>query len=215
MANPAVGPIVPETETDRLRMALAEAEADLQRQAAALSRLQGELMASRLEVSGAREETVQFRGMLQRAEAAATRAASSAHARIVDLEADAIGRDAELTRLHAAITTLQAEIRAVRAGMDLLRASFSWRISAPVRVGGRVIRGIRTTLMRGIAATRPALRHTALRSEAPLPPPPPVPPPNDRAVRAIVQPAPLANSLPAAAEGVVTLDALYQLSRAL
>jgi hypothetical protein len=196
-------------------MALAEAEADLQRHDAALLRLQGELMASRLEVSGAREETVQFRGMLHRAEEAAATAASAAHARIVSLEADAIGRDAEIIRLHAAITTLQAEIHAIRAGMDLLRASFSWRISAPVRAVGGVIRAIRSTLVRGIGATRPGLRHAVLPSGVPPPLPLPLPAPADRAARAIVQPAPLADPHPAAEEGVVTLDALYQLSRAI
>jgi hypothetical protein len=211
MADPAAA-WPPDTETDRLRRALAEAEAELQRHGAALAKLQGELMASRLEVSGAREETVQLRGMLRRAEANLRKAEASAsadQARIASLEADAIGRNAEIMGLQAEIGRLQAETRALRTGMDVLHASLSWRISAPVRLAGRVMRRI----------LRPAIRRAAvsLRAASPPPspsaPPPaaPLPAPADLPPRAILQ----ADPRPAATEGVVTLDALYQLSRSL
>jgi hypothetical protein len=179
----AVPPLQAETEADRLRIALSEVEADLRRYKAAVSKLQDALMVARHEVAGARGETVQFKAMLERAQAVAP----AALARIAILETEAIGRDAEIMRL-------QVETQALRAGIDVLRASFSWRISAPVRVAGGLIRALRP---------RRSRRASAEAEPAPAPPAP--------------LPAPVFNAAPqvGAAEGVVTLDALYQLSRTL
>jgi hypothetical protein len=133
MASSSAPPFEAETETGRL---LADAQADLQRHEVALAKLQGELMASRLEVSGARGETVQFQGFLRRAEAQA----AAAHAHIEELRAHAASREAEIARLHADISTLHAGMAVLRADGDALRASLSWRITSPLRRTVRLLR---------------------------------------------------------------------------
>jgi hypothetical protein len=208
MADPAALILEEETEIDRLRMALADALADLQRRDAALLRLQGELMASRLEVARARRETVQFQGLLRRAEEAGA-AQATAHARAGLESATA---NAEITQLHAVIATLQAETSALRTGMDLLRASASWRISAPVRVVGRLMRGVRR-VARGVPW---AIRRPLLPRTAPLPQSlEALPNPADPNQGAILQTGPFVEHPAGDAEGIVTLNALYQLSRSL
>ena len=211
MPEPAAWMLEEETETDRLRMALAEARADLQRRDAALLRLQGELMASRLEVAGARGETVQFQGMLRRSqEAEATTAQAwaeleSANSEIAQLHAD-------VAALQSVIATLQAEIVVLRGGMDLLRASASWRMSAPIRLAGRLMRRIRAAGLRLLRANR----RTIPRQAAPVAQPPAaLPSLGDPNARAIFQAAPFADHPAGEAEGVVTLDGLYHLSRSL
>jgi hypothetical protein len=197
MASPTARVLEAETETDRL----AQAEAD----SATFSKLQGELMASGLEVSGAPEETVRFQGLLRRAKEAL------ANARVSNLEAGAARRDAEIVTLQALITLLRAKT---------LRASLSWCISAPVRVVGRLIRDF--------VATRPGLHYAIRRLAAFLrraeatasPPPAPAPPgllpgPLDSNACSIFQGAPLLELPPDEAEGVVTLGMLYHLSRSL
>jgi hypothetical protein len=200
MADRAAWMLEDETETDRLRMTLAEAHADLQRRDAALLKLQRELMVSRREVAGAREETVQFQGMLRRAEEAVAR-----------LEA-AGDRNAEITELHAVIATLQTETSALRASMDLLHASASWRISAPVRVVGRLMRRARTVAS-GFIRT---IRHGRPQQSAPSVEPRTISTsPGDPNEGAIFRAEPLVEHPSGAAKDVVTLDVLYHLSRSL
>jgi hypothetical protein len=215
MANPTPWILEEETETDRLRTALAESRTDLQQRDAALLKLQGELMASRLEVAGARGETVQFQGLLRRAEEAAASAAQA----IARLESAAASRDTEIAQLHAiiatlqaVIATLQAETSALRAGMDLLRASVSWRISVPVRVAGRLMRGIRTAGSRLLRA----IQHAPRLQTAPVAQPAvALPRPGDPDAGAIFQAAPFVEHPVGEAESIVTLDTLYHLSRSL
>jgi hypothetical protein len=201
MASPGAGHLAAETETDRLNTALAQAQAELQRQSAALAKLQGELMASRLEVSGARAETVQFQGFLSRAEAEA----GLAYAQIMALKAH-VARDA------AEIVALRTGLNRIEAERDALRASFSWRISVPIRVAGGLARRARR------AAMRSGTRVTAIEPQpTPAPdgrqsPPPPVDPNAPYIFRpAIFKPGPVPSGAPA----VVTLDELYKLSRSL
>jgi hypothetical protein len=195
-----------ETEAERQRRALAAVEADLEQHRAALSKLQRELMASRLEVSDARGETVQFQVMLRRAQEEAAKL-DTAHRGLAS-------RDAEIMRLHSVIASLQGETLALKTGMDILRSSFSWRISAPVRVVGRLIRAI--------VARRSSLRQVLRRPPAPLDgarsaadAPATLPGPVDPNARAMFQATALAELRPGEAEGVVTLDALFHLSRSL
>jgi hypothetical protein len=200
MTDPNAWMLEEETKTDRLRTMLAEARADLQRRDAALLKLQGELMASRLEVAAAREETMQFQGMLRRAEEAAARLEATGH------------RNAELTELHAVIATLRAETSALRVGMDLMHASASWRISAPVRVVGRLMRRARTVAS-GFIRT---IRHARPHQSAPSVEPRAISTsPGDPNEGAIFRAKPLVEHPSGAAESVVTLDALYHLSRSL
>ena len=215
MADATTWIVEEQTETDHLRTTLAEAHTDLQRRDAALLKLQGELMASRLEVAGARSETVQFQGLLRRAEEAAASAAQAC----ARLESATASRDSEIAQLHgviatlqAVVTTLEAETSALRAGMDLLRASVSWRISAPVRVAGRLIRSIRTATARLPRAIRHMPRHqTAPVEQLPVA----LPSPSDPNARAIFRAAPFGEHPSGEAEGLVTLDELYHLSRSL
>ena len=149
MANPAALPLESETEAGRLQRALTDAQTDLQRHSGTLSKLQGELMASRLEVSGIRAETVQYQGFLRRAEmqiaAAHVHAANleteiaRLHAHIEELRAHAGNRDGEIVRLHAHIATLQNEVGQLRTYGDAVRASTSWRITQPLRVVVRLL----------------------------------------------------------------------------
>jgi hypothetical protein len=202
MTNPSTSPLEAETEADRLRFALTESEADLRRHGTVLKRLQGEVMASHLEVAGARSETVQFQGMLRRAE----EDAAAAHRRVAALEA-------EIARQNAAIAALHAEVVPLRTATDLMRASLSWRISAPVRVFGRLARVLlvrQPVLRRAIQKLRgrPQLAPPLTPSPPPAAPPPPRADPN---ARYIFQPAPSSDD----GTGVVTLDTLYHLSRSL
>jgi hypothetical protein len=194
-----------ETETDRLRRTLAESHADLQRRDAALLKLQRELMVSRREVAGAREETVQFQGMLRRAEAAAAVAMETC----TGLEAAAASRTAEIAQLQTVITTLQGEASALRASMHLVYASASWRMSAPVRVVGQLMRSVRNA-----AGLRRAIRGASPHQTPPLSPAA-LPSPADPNIVAIFQAAPFVEPPSGEGEGVVTLDALYRLSRSL
>ncbi len=104
-----------DTENARLRAALADARLDLERHHNCLAKLQGELMAARLEIAGARGETVQFRGMVERAEAAT---------RI---------EQAQLIALRPAFAALETELGLVRAELAALRGSLSWRMTEPLR----------------------------------------------------------------------------------
>ena len=90
-------------------------------------------MASRLEVAGARGETVQFQGFLRRAEAQAI----ADHAHIADLRAHAATREAEIVRLQA---DMGARMAALQSEIDALRRSTFWRISAPARAAVRLLR---------------------------------------------------------------------------
>jgi hypothetical protein len=204
MADPTAWILEEETETDRLRTALAEARADLQRRDMALLKLQSELMASRLEVAGAREEMVQYQGLLCRMEEPA------AHAR-VGLES-AVSRNAEITQLRAVIATLQAETLALRAGIDIMRASASWRISAPVRMVGRLTRGFREAALGLLRAIQPVHRHKpALLAQRATT----LPNPGEPHKGTLFQASPFVKNSSGQAEGVVTLEVLYHLSRSL
>ena len=104
-----------ETELDRVRRTLADARADLQRHDAALSRLQADLLASRLEVASARTETVNYQTYLRASQAAV----EAAHAHLAELRAAAVEREAEIARLHAA----RAPIPAARVAAVLRSAA--------------------------------------------------------------------------------------------
>jgi hypothetical protein len=96
--------------------------------------------------------------------------------------------------------------------MDLLRASASWRISAPVRVAGRLIRGIRKAAL-GLSRV---IRSPSPDQTPPLArPPAALPSPRDPNEGAIFQATPFVERLSSEAEGVVTLETLYHLSRSL
>ena len=180
-----------ETEIDRLQTVLIDARDDLQRHGAALAKLQGELAASRLEVSGARGETVQFHGFFLRAEAQAAEAKAQAE----ELRAHAARLQAEIARLHDAAAALRAEVAA-------LRASFSWRVTRPMRAASWRARGLRRRvggLLRLAAEPAP---------DPALPSPPRPVDPNEPY---LFKPAPA----PDDGRGIVTLDGLYHLSRSL
>jgi chromosome segregation ATPase len=104
-----------DTENARLQAALADARADLERHHSGLAKLQGELMAARLEIAGARGETVQFRGMVERAEAAT---------RIEQVQ---------LIALRPELAELERKLGSVQAELAALRGSLSWRMTAPLR----------------------------------------------------------------------------------
>jgi hypothetical protein len=174
-----------ETETGRLTRALAQAQA--------------ELMASRLEVSGTRAETVHFKGFLRRAEADI--AAAQANSAVLE------GEIASLKAQATEIAALRTSLGHVQAERDALRASFSWRISAPVRLVGGWLRRARP-------ATRP---NGAAPEPPPMPAPaaPPADPPADPNAPYIFRPMPVPSDPPSGTTPVVTLDELHQLSRSL
>jgi hypothetical protein len=129
--------------------------------------------------------------------------------RITELEPRVIAREAEIVRLKSVNAELQTETMALRAAVHLMRASLSWRITAPIRtVGG---------LARILAARHPALWRSSrkllglLYPVPVVPPTPSAPPPIDANARYVFQPAPPSDD----GTGVVTLDTLFHLSRSL
>nr|WP_321986241.1 hypothetical protein [uncultured Lichenicoccus sp.] len=222
-AAPAPQALETETDPDRLHRLLAGVEAELREHRLALSRLQGELAASRLEVAGARGETMVYRAMVQRAQAELAEA-ELAQAGLAGQAADVAGQDAEIARLHAIIAAQHSEMQSLGTAIVALYASFSWRVSRPVRVASRSIRRI----LRAPAAVRRLVRRVptapdhagAAASPQESPPasaPPPAPPPGmvDPNAGHVFQAAPMAEAGPAEPDRVVTLDALYHLSRSL
>jgi hypothetical protein len=121
MADAAAQSLTQETEADRLRALLTQAQGELERHIAALLKLQGELMASRIEVSGARGETVQYQGFLRRA------------------EADIAAAQAREMALAGEVAALTRHAETLEAGLQAVRASLSWRVSSPVRLIGRFV----------------------------------------------------------------------------
>lgn len=211
MTNRTQPPLEAETETDRLRFAVTELQADLQRHSLMLKRLQGEVAASHLEVAGARGETVQLQEMLRQAEADAAIIYPS---RIAPLEAEVASLEAEIARLHALIADQAAANVAVQADIDLIRASLSWRISVPIRILGRLARRLpgRQFLprrrIRTLNERLPSPLHVQPASVVASVSPPL---PTDPNARYIFRPT----TLPDDGTSVVTLDALYHLSRSL
>ena len=124
-------------ENARLRAALADARADLQRHESSVAKLQGELTAARLESAGARAETVQFRGMVERAQAA-TRIEQE---HMVSLRA-------AFAALEGKFAALERELGSVRAELAGLHSSLSWRLTQPMRQGLWRLRLLRARLRR-------------------------------------------------------------------
>ncbi len=124
--------------------------------------------------------------------------------------------DAEIAQLRATIAALRAEVAALEADMELLKHSASWRISAPVRVAGRFARRFRAAgapLRDAIRSARPHQTEPMMPTRTGPSSPTSSHNPHDPNARLIFQPAPELSSGEAA--GVVTLDALYRLSRSL
>jgi len=195
MAHPINQMLEAETEADHLRMELAEARHVLQRYEAALQKLQDELAASRAEVVGARAETVQLQGLVRRSEEAA----------------EAVNQDTEISRLGDVIAGLTAEISSLRDRIDLVYASASWRLSAPVRAAGRLTRFI---LSPGLRRLKVRPLSPALAAAIPSPPVP-LGTNKDPNPGVVFQVAPSAGDGAPHADGVVTLDELYHHSRKL
>jgi hypothetical protein len=211
MMNRTQFPLEAETEADRLRFTVSELQADLQRHRLMLRRLQGEIAASHLEVAGARGETVQWQGMLRQAEADAAIVYPS---RIAPLEAEIASLTSEITELRAIIADREVANVALRADVDLIRASLSWRISTPVRIVGRLARRLTGRQWR-LARPLPTLR-VSLPATPEVAPPPVVASiapamPTDPNARYAFQVAPPSDN----EAGILTLDALYHLSRSL
>jgi hypothetical protein len=109
------------------------------------------------------------------------------------------------------IAALQSETSALRASIDLLHVSASWRVSAPLRIAGRLARGLRKAAF-GLPGESRRARPVHV---APLVPPPTASPtPGDPNAGIIFQAAPFVEQS-SGDDGIVTLDALYHLSRSL
>ena len=184
-------------ETDRLRNALAVAQADLRLHVAALSKLQGELSASRVEAASTRQETINFRGYLQQSQADV----EAAHVHIGELSVRAAAREAEFA---AAIAALHAEAAALQTALALVHASFSWRVTRPVRVMGRILRWCRRAMRPGAHSTTPAQPGAAASAAAAAPPI--IPDPN---APYLFKSAPFGD----VGQGTVTVEELHHLSR--
>ena len=100
-------------------------------------------MAARLEVAGARGETVQYRAMVERAETAT---------RI---------EQAQLAPMRAAFTALERDLGSMQAELATLRGSLSWRLTAPLR---QLL--WRLTLLRARLRRRPAAQPVPTPSPA-------------------------------------------------
>lgn len=118
-----------EVHNARLRVRLADVTADLAKHKKALSQVQNDLVSTRLEVADARAESQLFREAM--AQVQAQSAAEAADAR------------AQINHLRAVITQAQAQAAALHQEIKGLHASVSWRVSAPVRLVGRMLRALR------------------------------------------------------------------------
>jgi hypothetical protein len=177
-----------DAEYDRLRETLASTEAELKRYASTLEKLQGELKASRLEVAGARGETVHVRGFLKQAQAQL----EAAEAHIEQLRAQAKKREALLQARHDDIAAL--------------RASTSWRLTRPLRGATYLARGGVGTFLRRWKE----YQRSGPQSPAPAQMPAAAPGFEDPNAAYLFKPAPSADEA-----GTVTLNELYRLSRSL
>ena len=183
-----------ETELHRVSRALADAQADLQRHCAALQKLQGELMISRLEVATARTEIVRHQSLLRTAQADL----ETAHARMEELKAITAEREAEITQLRRERKAASPVIK-MPAMLAWRAARFSHRIMAR-SVGAALVVARMRDRVHGLsappkqppatAAADPNERYTFKPAETPAQPPP-------------------------EAQGHVSLHELYRLSRSL
>jgi hypothetical protein len=101
-----------EADNARLCASLADVTTDLKKHSKALSQVQDDLIPARKEVTDARAATNHFRELLNQAQ----------------------------TQSAAALAELQAQFAATHAEVHALRTSTSWRVSAPVRALGRILR---------------------------------------------------------------------------
>jgi FkbM family methyltransferase len=114
-----------EAAVARLRVRLADVSADLAKHNKALSQVQNDLVSTRLEVADARAESKHFR------EGMAQAAAEAAHAR------------AQINHFREVMAQAQAQSAALQQEIKGLHASTSWRVSAPVRLVGRMLRALK------------------------------------------------------------------------
>ena len=187
-------PLEAETELHRVSRALADAQADLQRHCAALQKLQGELMISRLEVATARTEIVRHQSLLRTAQADL----QAAHASIEELPAIAMEREAEITRLRRELQGAGPVIK-LPAVLVLRAARFSRRVLAHNASATQVVARVRGRLPR--LGARPER--------------PPAGAPVDPNERYTFKPAEQPGEPPPGAQGHVSLNELYRLSRSL
>jgi len=120
--NPPAPSAGPDADPARLRVRLADLNVDLAKHQKALAQVQTDLVSTRQEVAEARAESKHYReGMAQSAADAAQARAEIAHFREVTRQA-------------------QVQVAAVHAELNALHASTSWRVSAPVRFLGRLLK---------------------------------------------------------------------------
>lgn len=119
---------------------------------------------------------------------------------VAELKTQVEAKEGAIESLTASITGLQAEVQALHASIHMMRTSFSWRISSPVRILGRLAR----TLLRPALRRYSAATETAVVNALPSPP-------LDPNERYIYRPPPVS----ADQMKVLTIDTLYHLSRSL
>jgi hypothetical protein len=121
----------------RLRARLADANADLAKHNKALSHVQNDLVLTRQEVADARAESNYFRELMR--QSAASQQAESNHLREL-MRQSAASQQAESNHLRELMKQAQAQSEALQMEVHALRTSTSWRLSAPIRVFGRIFR---------------------------------------------------------------------------
>jgi hypothetical protein len=111
-----------QAENARLRVWLANVSADLAKHNKALAQVQSALVSTRQEVADARAESKHFREVM------------------TQLQADVAAARAETDHFRELMTQAQAQSAALHQELNALHTSTSWRVSAPVRVIGRMLR---------------------------------------------------------------------------
>jgi FkbM family methyltransferase len=128
-----------EADNARLRASLADVNADLARHNKALSQVQNDLLSTRQEVADARAESNHFRELMKQAQAQSA-ALQVERNHLKQAQAQSAALQVKSNHFQELMKQAQAQSAALQVEVHALRASTSWRLSAPIRAFGRIFR---------------------------------------------------------------------------